>query len=162
MKLCLALQWIIDTMPIENQPTEELTQCRLNVGPPSTTLVQHWANIGSTSCVCWEGYKYDAHFTVDIAGREDVCADFSGVSRGNNVFRAKYELITVCLNTPWAVIKHNNISPVASSRQTRRCWPNVGSTTQTLAQHWTSTGSKYAVIWYIVGSKCHIYRNYRP
>ena len=29
------------------------TQCWLNVGPPSSTVAQHWANIGLLSPVCW-------------------------------------------------------------------------------------------------------------
>ena len=29
-----------------------ITQCRFNAGPPSTTLVQHWASIGLSPCVC--------------------------------------------------------------------------------------------------------------
>ena len=31
---------------------ESLKKCRFNVGPPSTTLDQHWTNIDSTSRVC--------------------------------------------------------------------------------------------------------------
>ena len=33
---------------------ERKTQCWVNVVPPSTTLEQHWPNIGSLSRVCWE------------------------------------------------------------------------------------------------------------
>ena len=32
---------------------ETSTQCWTNVDPPSTTLAQHWTNIGSMSLVCW-------------------------------------------------------------------------------------------------------------
>ena len=31
------------------------SQCWANVDPPSTTLVQHWSNIGSMCRVCWDG-----------------------------------------------------------------------------------------------------------
>ena len=32
---------------------ETLSQCYINVDPPSLSLVQHKGNIGSTCCVCW-------------------------------------------------------------------------------------------------------------
>ena len=38
------------TMPSEH---ETLSHCWFNVGPPSTTLAQHWTNNGSKSRVCW-------------------------------------------------------------------------------------------------------------
>ena len=33
---------------------ETSTQCWTNIGPPSTTLAQHWSNIGSMSRACWD------------------------------------------------------------------------------------------------------------
>ena len=35
-------------------PVNTLNQCRINVGPPSATLVQLQPNIGSTSRVYWD------------------------------------------------------------------------------------------------------------
>ena len=32
---------------------EAFTQCCFNVGPPSSTLAQHWNSIGLIPCVCW-------------------------------------------------------------------------------------------------------------
>ena len=33
---------------------ERLSHCWFNVGPPSTTLAQHWTSNGSISLVCWD------------------------------------------------------------------------------------------------------------
>ena len=35
-----------------------LDRCCLDVGPSSTTLVQHWDDIGWTPCVCWAGCSF--------------------------------------------------------------------------------------------------------
>ena len=53
-----SLRWIVYafseqmflTSPSKNETS---TQCCTNVGPPSTTLAQHWLNIGWMSRVCW-------------------------------------------------------------------------------------------------------------
>ena len=37
---------------------ETLTQCCVNVGPPSTTLTQHYSSIGSASRVCWDSHVW--------------------------------------------------------------------------------------------------------
>ena len=39
---------------------ETLSHCWFNVGPPSTTLAQHWTNNDSMSRVCWEGSSNQA------------------------------------------------------------------------------------------------------
>ena len=38
-----------------------MNQCWFNVGPLSTTLDQHQANIDSAPCVCWVGYESATH-----------------------------------------------------------------------------------------------------
>ena len=35
------------------------TECLTNVGPPSTTLAQHWSNIGWLCRVCWDGTQLE-------------------------------------------------------------------------------------------------------
>ena len=46
---------IFDRWGMGDRPSkqETLSQCCINVDPPSLSLVQHKGNIGSTSCVCW-------------------------------------------------------------------------------------------------------------
>ena len=46
------------------QANKTLTQCRLNAGPPSTTLTQHPTDIDSTYCVFW----VRAHLFIQPSG----------------------------------------------------------------------------------------------
>ena len=41
---------------------ESSTRCWTNVGPTSTTLAQHWSNIGWMSRVCWVGPLFNPHY----------------------------------------------------------------------------------------------------
>ena len=44
------IPWL-DESPCKHETS---IQCLFNVGPPSTTLVQHWMNIVFTCCIFWE------------------------------------------------------------------------------------------------------------
>ena len=53
---CTAVRRVIHVVLwIRNTPNKQETfsHCWVNVGPPSTTLAQHWTNHGSMSSVCW-------------------------------------------------------------------------------------------------------------
>ena len=47
------LYWGHCTEGMGDRLMETLSQCYINVDPPSLSLVQHKGNIGSTCCVCW-------------------------------------------------------------------------------------------------------------
>ena len=92
------------------------------VGPPSTTLAQHWFNIGSMSRVCW----------VDSPNPSSPCTCLkchlshilwhchSGV---------KYDSVWM-QKTPIKV-NHSN----AVLHHEANCWFNVGPASQTVGQH---------------------------
>ena len=48
------LGWILYWLKLPSKH-DTSTQCKSNAGPPSTTLVQHWTNIGLMYRVCWVG-----------------------------------------------------------------------------------------------------------
>ena len=47
-----ALCTVVMIRPVPNKQ-ETFTQCWFNIGPPSSTLAQHWTSTGWTFRVCW-------------------------------------------------------------------------------------------------------------
>ena len=57
-------QWLNASCLQHPSKHEALSHCWFNVGPPSTTLAQHWTNFGSMPRVCWD---YAGHFWAIFA-----------------------------------------------------------------------------------------------
>ena len=47
-------------------------QCRIDVGPASTTLAQRPYGTGSVSCLCWDWHRLYLHLHKLIGCREDA------------------------------------------------------------------------------------------